>query len=1078
MARQVHLFWCMIITLVGLLGARRVVCTADEELFQWKRLTQENFTSIHSNAFTLCIVMLSWCGEGRSLIREISTLVKNSPDEFTALHYRYVYVNLDRSAVKSLPTIRSPSVFLFHKEIPFLYKGRLLGSHILEGVRYGMRSSESGFPVQRLETSENVIAFAGSSDRVFFFLDFCGLCIGDDEEMRHQPLSGTPLSDISKEKHNDELGPKSRGDENAVRAEKSPSPHASKNAQLVDDLEELVLDTPPHLSEATIGLHTWTEVILPAVDTMSTNATKIGTRVDPSCIECTELEKRRCRNVFENFTQAAAMNALTPYRIKFGLISSKSVAAESGLIDQGDSSLWKLMGVVQEPFRVPDVYEGEGDVGDFIASVSPSLVTELKGEGYHQQVSASYALLSDKPSILLFINRGSASPEVRGASQDALVTTRGAAFHFATLNKFHPENQEATSVQPSGTLWEKEMSSEEFLEASIPKGLHQHSQSLTVDRSDILSLLKSVNSGAVKMQSESGGFVMELKAVAHNQDSHSLLQDLIENHRKQKATLSASDLFNLLLGTSSRGTSLSNTVLGESIGNDKHSSDEVKENSAVNIDEVEDNMELVASSNLDHHLKGKAVFTRGTDDEGQGRYCSRKTTDEHTLEKGRVGISGINEECSRNGEVGFDDLDLRTDHAGVQSSVDDIERSTHPLEHFFGIDRHQTVEYDEHPADSLGLDLECSGKETERDHKVCKANAEVDMPRNVQLVHLGEALDVSDSFPEADKLGDAESKDLSAQHAIVQIQKNSVLSSNVSPRISFFFRDGDDSLMEKLAMTTKTPAVVVIFPKDEVHYVHPIIETLTQSSLIAFINQCFSGRREETVRSETPQLPIMDVPQPPFVNRDFHDHNSVPRLTVTTFDYDVLGLRYANLFADDAQSKQREVDAPDSVTPAWRKDVVVLFTTPWCGFCKRMEIVVREVYRAVNYNMGSSVHGCDDEDLGDARVADLQASNSEEAEPNEANSSHRNDGLPSILQMDCTLNDCDYYLRHLLDQDETYPAVVLYPAQKKHAPVIYEGAPEIQSLYRFIATNGMASSKLACRVAGTFQIICMEKPYK
>lgn len=59
MARQVHLFWCMIITLVGLLGARRVVCTADEELFQWKRLTQENFTSIHSNAFTLCIVMLS-----------------------------------------------------------------------------------------------------------------------------------------------------------------------------------------------------------------------------------------------------------------------------------------------------------------------------------------------------------------------------------------------------------------------------------------------------------------------------------------------------------------------------------------------------------------------------------------------------------------------------------------------------------------------------------------------------------------------------------------------------------------------------------------------------------------------------------------------------------------------------------------------------------------------------------------------------------------------------------------------------------------------------------------------------------
>lgn len=55
------------------------------------------------------------------------------------------------------------------------------------------------------------------------------------------------------------------------------------------------------------------------------------------------------------------------------------------------------------------------------------------------------------------------------------------------------------------------------------------------------------------------------------------------------------------------------------------------------------------------------------------------------------------------------------------------------------------------------------------------------------------------------------------------------------------------------------------------------------------------------------------------------------------------------------------MDVFDLVILVWRKDVVVLFIILWCGFCKWMEIVVREVYRVVNYNMGLFVYGCDDE---------------------------------------------------------------------------------------------------------------------
>lgn len=62
-----------------------------------------------------------------------------------------------------------------------------------------------------------------------------------------------------------------------------------------------MLDILLYLLEVIIGLYMWIEVILLVVDIMFINVIKIGIRVDFSCIECMEFEKRCCRNVFENF---------------------------------------------------------------------------------------------------------------------------------------------------------------------------------------------------------------------------------------------------------------------------------------------------------------------------------------------------------------------------------------------------------------------------------------------------------------------------------------------------------------------------------------------------------------------------------------------------------------------------------------------------------------------------------------------------------------------------------------------------------------------------------------------------------
>lgn len=58
-----------------------------------------------------------------------------------------------------------------------------------------------------------------------------------------------------------------------------------------------------------------------------------------------------------------------------------------------------------------------------------------------------------------------------------------------------------------------------------------------------------------------------------------------------------------------------------------------------------------------------------------------------------------------------------------------------------------------------------------------------------------------------------------------------------------------------------------------------------------------------------------------------------------------------------------------------------------------------------------------------------------------------------------------WFLFYLL-QDASYPTVALYPAQNKHAPIIFKGAAEVCSLHQFISRYGRASAKLRSKFSG------------
>lgn len=149
--------------------------------------------------------------------------------------------------------------------------------------------------------------------------------------------------------------------------------------------------------------------------------------------------------------------------------------------------------------------------------------------------------------------------------------------------------------------------------------------------------------------------------------------------------------------------------------------------------------------------------------------------------------------------------------------------------------------------------------------------------------------------------------------------------------ISFFFVDGQYRLLETLTGGLKVPSVVIVDPISEKHYVLDEPSSLSYSSLSLFFNDFLAGKLHPHIQASSRVPSQRSAERPPFVNQGFRETDSIPPVTTHTFSEMVLG----------SNSDSRNFASP------WDRNVLVLFTNSWCGFCQRMELVVREVYRAV-----------------------------------------------------------------------------------------------------------------------------------
>lgn len=164
---------------------------------------------------------------------------------------------------------------------------------------------------------------------------------------------------------------------------------------------------------------------------------------------------------------------------------------------------------------------------------------------------------------------------------------------------------------------------------------------------------------------------------------------------------------------------------------------------------------------------------------------------------------------------------------------------------------------------------------------------------------------------------------------------------------SFFFSDGNYQLLRAMTGGSKIPSLVIIDPLLQQHYVLPQESNFSYSSLADFLNGFLNGSLLPYQQSEPVLQSPREATHPPFVNVDFHEVDSIPRVTTHTFSELVLGFNQSDT---------------KNVVHTWNKDVLVLFSNNWCGFCQRMELVVREVYRAVKGNMISLRRGSRNEE--------------------------------------------------------------------------------------------------------------------
>lgn len=146
-----------------------------EDQIGWEILTSKNFSSqIRLHPHVLLLVTVSWCGESRSLMREISHKLKKEHDQYGSLKLMVVHRNIDKVLATSVDAGQGITVLCYHLAVSYRYHGSLRAQAILSSVHYLTSSAPNELPLKRLNNSEELDMFLASTDKAILLLESCG----------------------------------------------------------------------------------------------------------------------------------------------------------------------------------------------------------------------------------------------------------------------------------------------------------------------------------------------------------------------------------------------------------------------------------------------------------------------------------------------------------------------------------------------------------------------------------------------------------------------------------------------------------------------------------------------------------------------------------------------------------------------------------------------------------------------------------------------------------------------------------------------------------------------------------------
>lgn len=911
-------------------------------------------------------------------MKEVANLILDKEEEFIHLKLMVVYRNSEKMLADALGSPDGITLFYYHHSTSYKYQGRLRAQNILSSVYHFMTHPPTEkIPLKALHTQQELDKFFQTTDKAILLLEFCGWSADLLNKANHEDNKTTQ----SAHSNTETVGP---FEENHFRRSGGKASNEKIKNHKIQGLEsdDLTCKFESGLADSALqGGSIWTH----QTDSHGTNYAS-----DDAEISCTSENYHEFKSFFLEFMKIAREYFWPPERHRFGLISERSLLP---FLDVGSPQTWlvvvKFIGCSNCSILVH-----EGDDLRTILQTHHTLVEEVDADG-----SLDSVFPANSPSVILFIDRSSDSSKLRGESKLALQVFR----EFVEDNQFSDQivlNRRSSHLKHSSRkkipdAWSQIISDNSFQQGDIVT-------SQLVNFQDMATVLAN-----------KGKFIsLDTTADAQGNSLYSTLTNLL-NRKKPAAEKKEAKISSL-----------------------------AKE---VGFQLLSDDFEVQATDALPSHAEdsqlGYIHDTATTNMEDQTSKLPLESKEDHAVSSTIIldsdDIASVNEEKQPEHTNMGSCLQQNLQNQQNQQiiSYGNFDKLTRTLPKELEDDICSISCNGDHKNDKQEVlqSFTCPAKDAEQEWPILEkpigkqSIEQIDYGSNKASSNLAtqSLTDVVYRKNLAGNAGDGLMKSL----------RTSMLDEWHNQQIpftgSFFFSDGGYRLLRSLTGGAKIPSLVILDPVFQEHYVYPKEASICYSSLGNFIKEFSNGSLTPYQRSASTTMSSRESPRPPFVNLDFHEAYSIPRVTADTFCELIVGYEPCKLGVDLSLSQIQNFKS------IWKMDVLVLFCTSSCGFCQRMELVVREVYRAFKNLMAM---------LNSDAIQD----NAEDSLTN---------GLPSIFLMDCTLNDCSGLLKPI-SKREFYPALLLFPAENKTA-VNYDGEMSVVSIIEFLISRGRNSHILS-----------------